>query len=218
MLNNIFSTSKKVDNVKGKCLSKNQPITTINKNYAKIHAFTIIELMVGIAVLGIITAVAMPSLNQLLVSMRVDNEISQIQRLVLSARNSAVSMGFNVTICPLDGANTCAADSWDDELSVFIDLDSDNIYEPVNNETLLKVKSALTTNDTLTYAGFSRITFAPTGTLAAVLNSTFLYCPQGFSDLGRSVVVSASGRAIQSSDVDNDSIDEDRNGVDIACP
>ncbi len=217
MLNNIFSTSKKVDNTTGKCLGKKQPVTAINKNHAKIHAFTLIELMVGVAVLGIITAIAMPSLNQLLVSMRVDNEISQIQRLVLSARNSAVSMGFNVTICPLDVNNNCT-NNWGNALSVFIDLDNDNIYEPADDEALLKVKSALTTNDTLTYAGFSRITFAPTGTLATVLNSTFLYCPQGSGNLGRSVVVSASGRAIQSSDVDNDGIDEDRNGVDIACP
>lgn len=202
----------------GNHLSENKPVTIIHKSYAKIHAFTIIELMVGVAVLGILTAIAMPSLNQLLVSMRVDNEISQIHRLVLSARNSAVSMGFNVTICPLDGDNNCTADSWDDELSVFIDLDNDNIYEPADDEALLKVKSAITANDTLTYAGFSRITFAPTGTLAAALNSTFLYCPQDFDDLGRAVVLSASGRATQSSDVDNDGIDEDRNGVDIACP
>jgi len=202
----------------GKRLNKNKPVTAINESYSRIHAFTIIELMVGVAVLGILTAIAMPSLNQFLVSMRVDNEISQIHRLVLSARNSAVSMGFNVTVCPLNVANTCAANSWNNELSVFIDLDNDNIYEPANNEALLKVKSAVTNNDTLTYAGFSRITFAPTGLLAAALNSTFLYCPQGFDDLGRAVVLSASGRAVQSSDVDNDGIDEDRNGNDITCP
>jgi len=159
----------------------------------------------------------MPSLNQFLVSMRVDNEISQIQRLVLSARNSAVSMGFNVTVCPLNVANTCT-NNWQNQISVFIDLNANNTYEPANNETLLKIKSAVANNDTLTYAGFNRITFAPTGLLVTGLNSTFLYCPQNFNNSGRTVVLSASGRPTQSSDVDNDGIDEDRNGNDIACP
>ncbi len=205
MLNYIFSTHK------------NQPITTINKSNLKTYGFTVIELMVGVAVLGIITAIAMPSLNQFLVSMRVDNEISQIHRLVLSARNSAINMEQNVTVCPLNVANSCT-NSWGNELSVFIDLDSDNVYEPLNNEVLLKVKPAIQNNDTLTYAGFNRITFAPTGQLATALNSTFIYCPQGFNDLGRAVRLSASGRAFQTSDVDNDGIDEYRNGNEVGCP
>lgn len=198
-------------------LSQNPSVTTRLTNKVKNHGFTIVELIISIAVLGIITAIAMPSLNQLLVSMRVDNEISQIHRLVLSARNAAVSMENNVTLCPLNNVNTCA-NNWGSELSVFIDLDNDNIYEPANNEVLLKTKPAIKNNDTLTYAGFSRITFAPTGQLAAALSSTFIYCPQGFSNSGRSVLISASGRPSQSSDIDNDNIDEDRNGNQIACP
>ncbi|MCW8832485.1 MAG: prepilin-type N-terminal cleavage/methylation domain-containing protein [Colwellia sp.] len=72
------------------------------------QGITIIELMVSIAVLGIITAIAMPSLNQFLAGMRVDNEISQLHRLILSTRNTAVSKELNVTLCPLDNTNTCS--------------------------------------------------------------------------------------------------------------
>jgi len=217
MLKFISYPNKKIKSVIDKRLNKNLSSIMIRRGYFKHNGFTLIELMVGIAVLGIITAIAMPNLNQFLVKMRIDNEISQIYRLVLSARNSAISMERNVTLCPLNTANTCT-NTWNGELSVFIDLDNDNIYEPANNEVLLKVKPAIQNNDTLTYAGFSRITFAPTGQLSAALNSTFIYCPQGFSDLGRAVLLSASGRAYSSSDIDNDGKDEDRNGNEITCP
>lgn len=213
----IFYADKKIQSVIGKLLKKNLSSNMITRSCLKSKGFTIIELMVSVAVLGIITAVAMPSLNQFLVNLRIDNEISQIHRLVLSARNSAINMERNVTLCPLSATNTCT-NAWAGELSVFIDLDNDDIYEPVNNEVLLKVKPAIQNNDTLTYAGFSRITFAPTGQLSAALNSTFIYCPTGFDDLGRSVTLSASGRAYPSSDVDNDGKDEDRTGAEVACP
>ena len=217
MLKFIFSTSKKIKHATDKHLRKMLLNTLITGSYSKHKGFTIIELMIGIAVLGIITAIAMPTLNQFLVKMRIDNEVSQLYRLVLSARNSAINMERNVTLCPLSGTNTCT-NAWGGELSVFIDLDNDNIFEPANNEALLKVKPAIQNNDTLTYAGFSRITFAPTGQLSAALNSTFVYCPQGFDDLGRAVLLSASGRAYQSSDIDNDGQDEDRNGNEVDCP
>jgi type IV fimbrial biogenesis protein FimT len=222
LLKFIFLANKKIEYCIVKSLKKKLSSAIIKRTCSKHNGFTMIELMIGIAILGIITAIAMPSLNQFLINMRIDNEISQIHRLVLSARNSAISMERNVTLCPLNGTNTCT-NVWRGELSVFIDLDNDSIYEPADsgdpaNEVLLKVKSAIQNNDTLTYAGFSRITFAPTGQLSAALNSTFIYCPQGFNDLGRAVLLSASGRAYQSSDVDGDGKDEDRNGNEIACP
>jgi prepilin-type N-terminal cleavage/methylation domain-containing protein len=222
MLKFIFSLNKKIKCAINKRPGEHLSSTLIKRNNSINNGFTMIELMVGIAILGIVTAIAMPSLNQFLVTMRIDNEISQIHRLVLSTRNSAINMEQNVTLCPLNDAKTCT-NAWRGELSVFIDLNNNNTYEPADpgdpaNEVLLKVKPAIQNNDTLTYAGFSRITFAPTGQLSAALNSTFIYCPQGFNDLGRAILLSTSGRAYQSSDIDGDGKDEDRNGNEIACP
>jgi len=182
----------------------------------KKNGFTIVELMISIAILGIITAIAMPSLSTFIVSMRVDNEISQLHRLILTARNTAISMEQNVTLCPLSSSNACTT-NWNEQLSVFIDLNNNNIYESASNETLIKVKKAANVDDTLTYTGFSRITFTPTGQLSSALNSTFKYCPNGHANLSRAVVVTLSGRAYQSSDLDNDGKDEIRDGTEIIC-
>jgi len=182
----------------------------------KHNGFTIVELMISIAVLGIIIAIAMPSLTTFIVGMRVDNEISQLHRLILTARNTAISMEQNVTLCPLNSSNTCST-NWDEELSVFIDLNNNNKYESASNEQLIKVKQAANIDDTLTYTGFSRITFAPTGQLSSALNSMFRYCPNGYADLSRAVVVTRSGRSYQSSDLDNDGKDEIRGGAEVVC-
>jgi len=176
--------------------------------------------MVSIAVLGVVTAIAMPSLSEFRVKMRVDNEIAQLQRMVLTTRNTAINLEQNVTLCPLNGSNTCT-NNWAGELTVFVDLDQDNVFEPgaVPAEILIKIKKAVSTTDTLNYTGFSRITFASTGLL--LINSgsgTFSYCPNGYSHLNRAVIVSPSGRTYQSTDTDNDGEDEDRNNSAITCP
>jgi len=197
----------------------------VKKNYKdntnsniKGKGFTLIELMIGIAVVAILSAVALPSLNTFTVGMRVDNEISQLHRLVLTARNSAINMEQNVILCPLDGINgiTCTAGEWDKELSVFIDVNNNGTYESAT-DTLLKVKGEISAGDQLIYAGNSELTFNPTGRITAIAATTFNYCPKDHDDMSRSVTISISGRPYQSSDTDNDGKDEDRDNNEISC-
>ena len=82
------------------------------------QGFTLVELMVAIAVVAILSATALPKLNDFLLKMRVDDEISEIQRLLLAARNMAINTGKNTTICPLTG-NSCT-NNWQNEISVLL--------------------------------------------------------------------------------------------------
>ena len=81
------------------------------------NGFSLIELMVAIAVVSILSAIALPSMNDLLVKMRVDNEISEMQRLLLTARNTAINTGKFTTVCPLVGG-VCKK-KWHRKISVF---------------------------------------------------------------------------------------------------
>ncbi len=190
-----------------------------NKDYKtskiKSNGFTIIELLIGIAVVAILSAIALPALNIFAVGMRVDNEISQLHRLVLTARNNAVNVQQNVILCPLVGT-ACTAGQWDQELSVFIDVNNNGTYESAT-DTLLKVKNEISTGDTLTYAGNSNLTFGPTGRITAIAATTFNYCPIDHDDMARSITISLSGRPYQSSDTDDDGKDEDRDNNEISC-
>ena len=59
-------------------------------------------------------------MNDWLVRMRIDNEISQLHRLTNTARNTAVSLQQPVTLCPLNNGN-CSND-WTAQLTVIYRL------------------------------------------------------------------------------------------------
>lgn len=192
------------------------------QQYKYQQGFTLTELLITITIAGIILAIAVPSLNNFIVKMRIDNHINQLSRLVLTARNSAINTEQNVTLCPLNANNVCS-NNWQNELSVFIDLDNDGIYEPtlptvppVPTESIVTVKSATIAGDTISYAGQNRVSFAATGTLSSI-PSIFIYCPASDTSLARAIVLSLSGRAYISADLNGDGRDQDRDKRNIVC-
>jgi len=184
------------------------------RNY---RGFTLVELLVTISILSITMAIAIPNLSDFLVKLRVNNEISELHRLLLSARNAAITSESNVTICPLSAGNACTSD-WEKEITVFTDLDNDGVYEPASNERIIKVKAAAQSGDKLQYSE-TRLTYVATGTLTRAISSgpRFSYCPYDKASLSRGILVSASGRTYVTSDTDGDSKDEDRNGSEVTC-
>jgi len=182
-----------------------------------VKGFTITELLIGIAIIGILTAVAGPSLGKFITQSRVDNEVSEIHRLILSARNSAINSGKSVTLCPLSG--TSCSTNWQNELSVFSNSDStlanNKSYDSANEE-VIKVKGKIASGDTLEFSQ-NIIIFAPTGRLTSGGNSKFSYCPKDNTGLSRGVEVSLSGRVYVTSDTDNDNKDENRDGTEVTC-
>jgi prepilin-type N-terminal cleavage/methylation domain-containing protein len=196
-------------------MSKLYFIKSQNKKFVK--GFTIVELIIGIAIIGILTAIAGPSLGKFIVQSRVDNEVSEIHRLILAARNSAINSGKNVTLCPLSG--TSCSTNWQNELSVFINSDNtlaNNQNYVSASEQLIKVKGKITNGDTLIYSQ-SIIVFAPTGRLVSGGNSNFSYCPKGHNDLSRGVEISLSGRVYATSDTNNNGKDDNRDGTEVSC-
>jgi type IV fimbrial biogenesis protein FimT len=180
--------------------------------------FTLMELMVSISVVMILASIGVPALASFIIEVRVDNEISLICRLLYITRNAALNENKTVTLCPLSNQNVCV-NQWNSTLSVFIDSNNNKVYEPTTGERIIKVKPPIFTGDILKY-GNSRngLTYSATGHLSGWgQNATFKYCPKGYDEKSRGIVVSVSGRIYTSSDNNSTQRDKNRSGVTITC-
>lgn len=179
---------------------------------------TLIELITSVSIASILTTIAVPNLNQFLVKLRVNNEISMLHRSLLIARNYAINTDNNVIMCPLGDDGNCST-HWQSDISVFIDINNNKRFDKSENETIVSTKEAIKSGDKLIYGkGRSKVIYQPTGHLSGLTNGTFRYCPQEFPlAMARGIVVARSGRFYSTTDINNDSIDETRNKKKLTC-
>lgn len=62
--------------------------------------FTLVELMVTIAIAALLLSIGVPSFTAMYEATRSANEIQKINDLFAFARNQAVNYGSTVTVCP----------------------------------------------------------------------------------------------------------------------
>lgn len=185
---------------------------------SKYIGFTIIEVLVAMAILLSLIAIGIPSLNDFVIRMRVDNEISLLHRMLLLARNSAINSELYVTICPLNNNAECSV-NWQDEISVFSDINRNRTYEPGIGELILKVKPAIKSDDKLQYGkNRNALIYGPTGHLVIWGgNATFKYCPKNHANKSRGIVVSRSGRVYETTYNVKHAQDTNRSGKILVC-
>ncbi|WP_019028590.1 GspH/FimT family pseudopilin [Colwellia piezophila] len=212
----MLATSRYCQRKTPKTIPKTIPKTTYHK-FNSCPGMTLIELMVSIGITSILTTIALPSMNDFIVQLRVDNEISRLGRLLLTARSHAISNDSNVIICPLGNSSACTS-NWHEELSVFVDNNANKQFDSANGEVLIATKSPIKQGDILIYAkNRTKITYQATGHLFGLSNGTFRYCPKGYQDKSRAIVVSRSGRFYATTDSNGDGKDETRSKKIITC-
>lgn len=73
--------------------------------------FTVIELMVAVAMLAILAGIALPAMRGVIQRNQVSSEVNRLLSELLMARNTAVTRGQVVTICRSGDQVTCLAGS-----------------------------------------------------------------------------------------------------------
>ena len=77
-----------------------------------LRGFTLIELMVVIAVLGILLGIGVPSMIQLVAQSRVSSAATDFHLALQSARSMALTQRRKVSVCPADGTSCLNAQDW----------------------------------------------------------------------------------------------------------
>ncbi len=165
----------------------------------RLHAFTLIELMIAIAIAAILLSLAAPSFQDMIIRSRIETLQDRFANAVITARTEASSRGQTLWICPLkaDGEpayedGDCDGD-WADGWAVFA-LDADNdpqlvarFLNPHAYPATLKLAS---NNAAVTHLRFSASGFPVNGQA-----SIFALCNSGTAAThARGVMVEPSGR------------------------
>ncbi len=153
------------------------------------NGFTLIELMITLVLSTILISIVMPNFNSLYEHYRADSSIRVIQQTLQMARNTAISYGARVTVCPIT-ENECS-DDWTIGITVFIDSGVSNVID--GQDKILIKTSRFYQNDFVTY-NRSAIRFQADG-LASGTNGTLTYCPSStISQYSKAIIINQSGR------------------------
>ena len=155
----------------------------------KVKGFTLVELIITIAVAAILLAIGAPSLNNLYQTIRTDMGSRKIQQVLTYARGQAITLRQNITVCHLT-ENRCD-NSWGDGLTVFVDMNTNNELD--GNDMDLRHIDSFHSSDNIK-TGKTAVSFQADG-LAFNSNTTITYCVKNYSSVSpKSVVISRSGR------------------------
>ena len=103
----------------------------MKKSYVEAKGFTLIELMVTVALVAILMAVAVPSMTTFQRNAQLTSFSNTLLSAINAARGEAMKRGRYAMVVPSDGSN------WSSGWVVFVDIDRSQAYEASNDVTLL---------------------------------------------------------------------------------
>ena len=142
--------------------------------------FTLIELVVTLAVASILLTVAIPSFRSTIQNNRSTGQANEFLTSLMLARSEAVKRGVTASVCVSSNGTSCAGSNWAGGWLI------------TTGATTLRVHEALPSGSTLTEAGgATTITYNPSG--ATTATATFALTTIDIACV-RTISISATGR------------------------
>ena len=148
--------------------------------------FTVLELMIVIAMMGVLMAVGIPTFTSMITTNELADTTNDLLISLKRARAEAITTGRDVIVCSSTDASTCSgtAGNWNKGWLVFVDRDMDGNYVEANGELIWVKQMASNTSITITpspFTGFTNdfshtVTFSYTGELLDGTAGAFQIC------------------------------------------
>lgn len=163
------------------------------------QGFTLVELIIVLAILTITTSFAIPALQSFILKSQVRTLSSDLSRSLWQARNHALSYGKTITICGRDANTsnpvTCdASNSWTNGWVTYMGQAADI---PTTSSTLaIVIKSS---NSIIASSAAANLSFAPSGLVTQVASAgaeqTFtVRCNNDSAKIWRTLHIQRNGR------------------------
>lgn len=180
--------------------------------------FTLIELMITLAIAAILLVIGIPSLRDLMIRSRLSGQVQEFYGVISFARSEAIKRGSFVSICKSADGSQCGG-NWSDGWIVFVNNDNDSpaVRDDIggaSEEPLLRIFPALASGYTLNANGnfTNYVTFDRIGMANNI--GTFVFCANSDESKAKAIVVSRTRPRI-ATDSDGNGIPNKDDGTDI---
>lgn len=157
-------------------------------------AFTLIELMITIAVAAVVLTIGVPGFGRIIERNQLATNVNSLVSSMTFARSEAVKRNKPVKICDSSDAVNCGSGNYEQGWMVFVDENNDGDLDAPTEE-LIYVQSAMPTNFTIDSnlsAGANGISYMSKG--RANRNGNFIICKNNDVTKARVIVLHQSGR------------------------
>ncbi len=163
------------------------------------RGFTLIEMMVTVAIMVILVGLAIPSFQNLIETNRVATRASRLMSVLQLVRIEAIKRNATVRLCRSGDGSACDGESWQDDWLMWVDSESDGAHEADDPEEIVRVFESISGGVTVDNSrDLEWIGYRPDGVVigsSGLANSTWTFCPQSNDDdLARKIVISRVGR------------------------
>lgn len=193
--------------------------------HRRVQGFTLLEVMVTLAIAGILVAIGVPGLTTFIANNRMVSQVNTMVGIMNAARVEAIAQRRTVTVCGSADGVACNG-SWSNNWIAFIDRNGDGtinttVPAAATDDVVIRavaVQSKLSV--ALLPSTKTNVQFNTQGFTADGVGGTFRFCDGRGDTYARGAILLASGRIAVATDTNStkDNIVNGHDNANLACP